>query len=123
MPDPNEQRRLAQKQYAKQQLEAANLLNSMLGFTRHERLDVKKPGPQLVQPDADDYQPPKPKGADAVTAKTNATEDNKSKGDVADSAAKSLKDLFLPKKKNHAMDDHGPHSVDSEYAHVIMRAP
>lgn len=32
---------------AQQQLNTANLLNNMLGFTRHERLDVKKPGPAI----------------------------------------------------------------------------
>lgn len=137
VPDPNAQRLLAEKQYANQQQEAANLLNSMLGFTRHERLDVKKPGPQLVQPDADADQPPKPQdaaaAAAAVTGQPPANGDaaaaaatKKSEAvDGAESAAKSLKDLFSPKKKKilHPMKDHGPHSVDTEYAFVIMRAP
>lgn len=30
--------------------EARNLLSNMLGFTRHERLDVKKPGPPAAPP-------------------------------------------------------------------------
>lgn len=33
-------------------LEASNLLANMLGFTRHERLDVKKPGPPAAPPPA-----------------------------------------------------------------------
>lgn len=31
-------------------IEATNLLANMLGFTRHERLDVKKPGPPAGPP-------------------------------------------------------------------------
>lgn len=31
-------------------MEARNLLSNMLGFTRHERLDVKKPGPPAAPP-------------------------------------------------------------------------
>lgn len=31
-------------------MEARNLLSNMLGFTRHERLDVKKPGPPAEPP-------------------------------------------------------------------------
>lgn len=31
-------------------LDARNLLANMLGFTRHERLDVKKPGPPAAPP-------------------------------------------------------------------------
>lgn len=31
-------------------MEATNLLANMLGFTRHERLDVKKPGPPAAPP-------------------------------------------------------------------------
>lgn len=31
-------------------METQNLLANMLGFTRHERLDVKKPGPPAAPP-------------------------------------------------------------------------
>lgn len=35
-------------------MEATNLLANMLGFTRHERLDVKKPGPPAAPPPSTD---------------------------------------------------------------------
>lgn len=42
-------------------MEATNLLANMLGFTRHERLDVKKPGPPAAPPPSSQspHEPPK----------------------------------------------------------------
>lgn len=53
-------------------MEASNLLANMLGFTRHERLDVKKPGPPAAPPPSSQspHEPPK---LDAPVSHSSAT--------------------------------------------------
>lgn len=79
----------------------------MLGFTRHERLDVKKPGPPVDIPI---------EGHPVINSsalKSNPTE--------------TTKDGLLPKIKKvlhlESDDDHAPHSVDTQFAHVILKTP
>lgn len=120
VPNSNEQRQA--EQYVKQ-MEAADLLNSMLGFTRHERLDVKKPGP-LVKPDDAEQPVPQPQNQQNAGEKSKEG-DAKTKEATGTVESKGLQGLFTPKMKKiiHPLNDHGPHSVDTEYAYVIMRAP
>ncbi|XP_055711832.1 receptor-type tyrosine-protein phosphatase N2 isoform X2 [Phlebotomus papatasi] len=90
-----------------------NMLANMLGFTRHERLDVKKPGPPAAPPPSSQspHEPPKLP--------------------VAQGNKEVLPAHFMmeetPKIKKVLHDgnddDHGPHSVDMEYAHVILKTP
>lgn len=69
----------------------------MLGFTRHERLDVKKPGPPPAPPASE---------AQALLQKLNIpNQENSQKS----------------KKVFHLDEEHGPHSVDTEYAHVYLK--
>lgn len=119
LPDSAAGAQRLKQQYVKQ-MEAASLLNSMLGFTRHERLDVKKPGP-LVQPVDAQQQPP-------LSSSTEKAADAVGEGDAEAEERPSgtgFKDLFTPKMKKilHQLNDHGPHSVDEEFTYVIMRAP
>lgn len=85
----------------------ANLLDEILGFTRHERLDVKKPGPPADIP-LEDHP-----AINATAAKTHLNDVNN--------------DGLLPKIKKvlhfDLDDDHAPHSVDTQYAHVILKTP
>lgn len=84
-----------------------NLLDELLGFTRHERLDVKKPGPPADIP-LEDHP-----AINATAAKNHSNDVNK--------------DGLLPKIKKvlhlDLDDDHAPHSVDTQYAHVILKTP
>lgn len=83
--------------------EARSLLANMLGFTRHERLDVKKPGPMIVPPEVDEKN--KEVLPDSVAP--------------APSKAKKLATAAAAKVTNHQhAEDHGAHVVDAEYAHV-----
>lgn len=81
-----------------------NLLDEILGFTRHERLDVKKPGPPADIP-LEDHP-----AINATAAKNHSI-------DIG----------LLPKIKKvlhlDLDDDHAPHSVDTQYAHVILKTP
>lgn len=76
-------------------------MDELLGFTRHERLDVKKPGPPADIP-LDGH------------PTINATEHSNEIG-------------LIPKVKKYLHedfdDDHAPHSVDDQYAHVILKTP
>lgn len=84
-----------------------NLLDEILGFTRHERLDVKKPGPPADIP-VEDH------------PAINFTATKSHSIDVS-------VDGLLPKIKKvlhlNLDDDHAPHSVDTQYAHVILKTP
>ncbi|XP_055838463.1 receptor-type tyrosine-protein phosphatase-like N isoform X2 [Episyrphus balteatus] len=97
---------------------ARELLANMLGFTRHERLDVKKPGPIVGPPPSAHATTEKP-GKDSK--KTDKAENNKEvlpdhiKGDGATKKKKVIRD--------HSDEDHAPHSVDTEYAHVFVKNP
>uniref|UniRef100_A0AAG5DBM1 Receptor-type tyrosine-protein phosphatase N2 n=1 Tax=Anopheles atroparvus TaxID=41427 RepID=A0AAG5DBM1_ANOAO len=88
--------------------EARALLDNILGFTRRERLDVKKPGPPAAPPPSG-QSPSEPPKEIAPADKGTTGEDKR---------PKSKKELFA-----HEDDDHAPHSVDTEYAHVILKNP
>lgn len=79
----------------------------MLGFTRHERLDVKKPGPPADIP-LEDHP-----AINSTAAKNHVNAVNK--------------DGVLPKIKKELHlegdEDHAPHSVDTQFAHVILKTP
>lgn len=81
-----------------------SLLQSIMGFTRHERLDVKKPGPQ----------PPKPP-ADLPEETTKV--DNRNLEQLPD----HMKSEVTKKQVHNMQDDHANFSVDTEYAHVILK--
>jgi receptor-type tyrosine-protein phosphatase N len=90
--------------------EAKSLLQSIMGFTRHERLDVKKPGPppQIPPSSQSPHEPP--------TDEKSADSDINPAYFKADDASKA-------KKVIHGEEDHGSFSVDTEYAHVILKNP
>lgn len=93
---------------SKGKTEARALLDNILGFTRHERLDVKKPGPPAAPPPSSQTPNELPKEALPIE-----------NGDDTDAKKpKSKKELHL-----HTDDDHAPHSVDTEYAHVNLKNP
>lgn len=86
-----------------------SLLNAMLGFARHERLDVKKPGPPVAIPIEDHP------AINATKAQINSTADSNNLG-------------ILPKIKkilhlDSDLDEHAPHSVDTQFAHIIVKTP
>ncbi|XP_055921433.1 receptor-type tyrosine-protein phosphatase N2 [Eupeodes corollae] len=97
---------------------ARELLANMLGFTRHERLDVKKPGPIVGPPPSVHSATEKPSGKES---KTTDKAENKEvlpehiKGEGTTKKKKVVKD--------HSDEDHAPHSVDTEYAHVFVKNP
>ncbi|XP_049537285.1 receptor-type tyrosine-protein phosphatase N2 [Anopheles darlingi] len=94
--------------------DARTLLDNILGFTRRERLDVKKPGPPAAPPPSGQSpsEPPKEIApADKATGAAGA-------GAHDGPGSKSKKELFA-----HTDEDHAPHSVDTEYAHVILKNP
>lgn len=87
--------------------EARNVLADILGFTRHERLDVKKPGPVVVPP-------------------SSAPEEVVKGGEVAGSKNKTQEETGpkmkkVPNNDHSGNDDHAPHVVDTAYAHVRVR--
>ncbi|XP_017061042.1 uncharacterized protein LOC108101267 [Drosophila ficusphila] len=100
-----------------------SLLANMLGFARHERLDVKKPGPLLG--------PPSPGSSELSnqleTEKARRLEENGNKevlpahikGNAEDDAHKKKKVM----KQQHSAEDHAPHTVDTEYVHVFVKNP
>lgn len=78
----------------------------MLGFTRHERLDVKKPGPPAAPP---------PSAPLAVHESVLNKE-------IIPAHIESPRSKKLVSE--HVTDeDHGAHSVDTEYAHVYFKTP
>lgn len=78
-----------------------SLLQSIMGFTRHERLDVKKPGP--VAPKPGDDQPPQIDNRNLEQLPAHMSESPKTK------------------KQVHSDVDHANFSVDTEFAHVILK--
>ncbi len=119
-------------------MEARNLLSNMLGFTRHERLDVKKPGPKAAPPPSSQspHEPPKlPESVDQKQEINKEVLPTHIKGRrfffslqflfVSTIAIHYFTDDHLPKIKKvlHTDDDHGPHSVDTDYAHVLLKSP
>ncbi|KAM7354397.1 tyrosine phosphatase IA-2 isoform 1-T1 [Cochliomyia hominivorax] len=91
---------------------ARELLANMLGFTRHERLDVKKPGPLVGPP---------PSAKEDLNRKSNNTETK----EHLPAHIKGNNEAIKKKKvvKEHSDEDHAPHSVDTEYAHVFVKNP
>lgn len=86
--------------------EARNVLADILGFTRHERLDVKKPGPVVVPPSS------APEEIGKTGDKVNDTKDKEETGP---------KTKKVPNNDHSGNDDHAPHTVDTAYAHVRLR--
>lgn len=90
--------------------ETTSLLQNLMGFTRHERLDVKKPGPLPPQPPSDQPIPPKvsnPKNLEVLPEHLRSDVPAKKKKVAAEKAE----------------DEEVPYSVDTEYAHVILKNP
>lgn len=85
-----------------------SLLQSIMGFTRHERLDVKKPGPQPPQP------PPSSQSPHETPKVDNRNLEQLPAHMKSDEPPKT-------KKQVHSDMDHGNYSVDTEYAHVILK--
>lgn len=99
-------------------IEARNLLANMLGFTRHERLDVKKPGPPPSPPE----QPVEDSSANSHLPASPPPPEPKI--DVTKEVLPAhIKDNPLPKLKKdfHNDDDHAPHSVDTDYTYVYLK--
>ncbi|KRF98750.1 uncharacterized protein Dwil_GK24334, isoform C [Drosophila willistoni] len=102
-----------------------SLLANMLGFARHERLDVKKPGPQLG--------PPKPAAAELnnhlETDKARSSKQQNKEvlpAHIKGSSNNDEDDAHKKKKvmqEQHSAEDHAPHTVDTEYAHVFVKNP
>lgn len=86
----------------------ASLLQSIMGFTRHERLDVKKPGPQPPQP------PPSSQSPHETPKVDNRNLEQLPAHMKSDEPPKT-------KKQVHSDMDHANYSVDTEYAHVILK--
>lgn len=82
-----------------------SLLQSIMGFTRHERLDVKKPGPVAPKPlpESDDTSKVENRNLEQLPAHMKSDEPPKTK------------------KQVHSDLDHANYSVDTEYAHVILK--
>uniref|UniRef100_A0A1I8QCK4 Receptor-type tyrosine-protein phosphatase N2 n=1 Tax=Stomoxys calcitrans TaxID=35570 RepID=A0A1I8QCK4_STOCA len=91
---------------------ARELLANMLGFTRHERLDVKKPGPMVG--------PPPSVKEDLVRKLNNSDTKEQLPAHIKGSNEASKKKKVV---KNHSDEDHAPHTVDTEYAHVFVKNP
>lgn len=85
-----------------------SLLQSIMGFTRHERLDVKKPGPLAPQPPQSSQSPQETPKVD------NRNLEQLPQHMKFDEPPKS-------KKQVHSDMDHANYSVDTEYAHVILK--
>jgi receptor-type tyrosine-protein phosphatase N len=86
-----------------------SLLQSIMGFTRHERLDVKKPGPQPPQPPPSSQSPHETPKVDIRNL---------------EQLPPHMKSDEPPKIKKQVHDrdlDHANYSVDTEYAHVILK--
>ncbi|KAH8413242.1 hypothetical protein KR009_009113, partial [Drosophila setifemur] len=101
-----------------------SLLANMLGFARHERLDVKKPGPLLGPPLLGSSE----MGNQLDTDKTRKLEGNNGNKEVLPAHIKgSAEDEAHKKKKvmqqQHSAEDHAPHTVDTEYVHVFVKNP
>lgn len=92
-------------------MDTTNILADMLGFTRHERLDVKKPGPRTSPPI---------ENHPAINVSITQTKDEKPL-----ISEKKSNDLPKIKKLLHFehYDDHAPHSVDTQFAHIIVKTP
>lgn len=95
---------------------ARELLANMLGFTRHERLDVKKPGPMVGPP---------PFAKEDLEVKSANINNNTETKEKLPAHIKSSNEANKKKKvvKNHSDEDHAPHTVDTEYAHVFVKNP
>lgn len=80
------------------------ILAEMLGFTRRERLDVKKPGP-VIGPSP----PPAPKAETKEVLPPNFKDD----------AENDVRVIPAPQQQQQSLEDnHAPHIVDTEFAYV-----
>lgn len=96
--------------------ERRNMLADMLGFTRHERLDVKKPGP-LIGPPPQEHQLNK-------STEVHTTKIPERKPETKEVLPAHIKGSQTKKAtRDHSGEDHAPHTVDTEYAHVYLKNP
>ncbi|XP_017063117.2 uncharacterized protein LOC108102557 isoform X2 [Drosophila eugracilis] len=99
-----------------------SILANMLGFARHERLDVKKPGPLLGPPSLGSSE----LSNQLETDKARKLDGNGNK-EVLPAHIKGNEEDDAHKKKNvmkqHSAEDHAPHTVDTEYVHVFVKNP
>lgn len=104
------------KQHKGAKLNTADLLNNMMGFTRHERLDVKKPGPAVSF---------KPQDAETDTYELRGKPTHFIIEPNHIFTGNIPLEMFIPKMKKvfHPVIDHGPHSVDTDYAYVKFKSP
>ncbi|XP_036329933.1 receptor-type tyrosine-protein phosphatase N2-like, partial [Rhagoletis pomonella] len=96
---------------------AREILASMFGFTRHERLDVKKPGPMIGPP---------PNAVESAGKLNKTGEGVKAENkEVLPAHIRGSKESSKMKKvlKEHSDEDHAPHTVDTEFAHVFVKNP
>ncbi|KAH8282597.1 hypothetical protein KR054_008621 [Drosophila jambulina] len=102
------------------------LLANMLGFARHERLDVKKPGPLLGPPSLGSSELSNQLETDKAATRKPDGIGNKEvlpahiKGSAEDDEAHKKKKVM---KQQHSAEDHAPHTVDTEYVHVFVKNP
>ncbi|XP_030565478.1 receptor-type tyrosine-protein phosphatase N2 isoform X2 [Drosophila novamexicana] len=120
VPQEEEQQQLADSAQADEPSDIKQtLLANMLGFARHERLDVKKPGPQLGPPAELSHQ--------LETEKPRShTEDVNKEVMPAHVKGGDVNEPYKKKKlvnEQHSDEDHAPHTVDTEYAHVFVKNP
>ncbi|KAL9929600.1 tyrosine phosphatase IA-2 isoform 1-T4 [Glossina fuscipes fuscipes] len=94
---------------------ARDILADMLGFTRHERLDVKKPGPLVGPPPSDKEDLEKP-----LRNRTSINQENMPTHVKIEANEANKKKKLIQK---HSEEDHAPHIVDTEYAHVFVKNP
>lgn len=106
IPDLTENNELTSFAKRQNRTSSGKNLDDIFGFTRHERLDVKKPGPPADIP-LEDHP--------AINASAVKASKNEAKNAI----------LTKVKKVLHfdIDDDHAPHSVDTEFAHIILKTP
>ncbi|XP_016997722.2 receptor-type tyrosine-protein phosphatase N2 isoform X1 [Drosophila takahashii] len=104
-----------------------SLLANMLGFARHERLDVKKPGPLLGPPSLGSSAEELGNQLGTEKARKLDTNGNKEvlpahiKGNAPEDEEAHKKKKVM--KQQHSAEDHAPHTVDTEYVHVFVKNP
>lgn len=92
-----------------------------MGFTRHERLDVKKPGPSIK------HVPDDKSETDAHQMETNKEHSMKEvlPAHITDKESPKTKKLHIPYPYHqpHELDFIGIHSIDTDYVHVVFNNP
>ncbi|XP_037711409.1 uncharacterized protein LOC119548307 isoform X2 [Drosophila subpulchrella] len=102
-----------------------SLLANMLGFARHERLDVKKPGPLLGPPSLGSSELSNQLETEKARKLDNGGNKEVLPAHIKGSAPED-EDAHKKKKvmsQQHSAEDHAPHTVDTEYVHVFVKNP